>query len=182
MDISLAGWLLSLISFIVGTIIPSIYYRYSYDEISVKQLSVMTSLAPEKYSKTSEFYMTIIFKIVNARNNSIIIDKITAENFIYKGEKIIPLEIDGLYIHDINKPLRIPIDHDLVKKNIKEILPIIITANTENIYRVDVYYDLKEKYKKIKTYREIASNAFNPKRINLSMRINGKYKNINIIY
>ena len=36
-DVPVAGWILSVITFIVGTIVPVVWQRISYDGISIKQ-------------------------------------------------------------------------------------------------------------------------------------------------
>jgi hypothetical protein len=86
-DVSLAGWVLSIISFILGTITPALYRRLFHEGFAIRQFMQMTVLTPTFTSnkKGKQGYGVVVFstllKIANVQKESILINDIKVRPF-----------------------------------------------------------------------------------------------------
>jgi hypothetical protein len=78
MNIPLAGWLLSLATFICGTVVIPLYQRLSFDGFSVQQLSNVRSVSGDPSQHIVHF--STLLKVANVRTEPIIIEGLKAPN------------------------------------------------------------------------------------------------------
>lgn len=73
MDIPAAGWILSVVSFLAGTVVPTVYNKISFDGLSVQQAHVK-AFTREKDLNVVVF--STVIKIANAKKESVIVEVI----------------------------------------------------------------------------------------------------------
>ncbi len=92
-DIPLAGWLLSLATFICGTFLIPLYQRLSFDGFSVQQLSNVRSVTGDPYRHIDHF--STLLKVANVKSGAIMIEGLRAPVVTLPGFSFEPLWLDG---------------------------------------------------------------------------------------
>src|ERR1035438_5505203 len=82
-NIPLAGWLLSLATFICGTVVIPLYQRLSFDGFSVQQLSSVRSVSGDPSQHIVHF--STLLKVANVSKEAIIIEGLKAPKVAVPG-------------------------------------------------------------------------------------------------
>lgn len=82
-DISLAGWILSLATFLCGTVVIPLYQRFSFDGFSVQQLSTIRSVSGDPSQHIVHF--STLLKVANVRKDATIIEGLKAPEIRVPG-------------------------------------------------------------------------------------------------
>jgi hypothetical protein len=77
-DIPAAGWILSVVSFLAGTVVPTVYEKISFDGLSVRQLPIKSVNTIDIFGKHNFVVFSTVIKIANARKESVIVEGIQA--------------------------------------------------------------------------------------------------------
>ena len=172
LNIPLAGWILSVIAFLVGSIPPIIYRRLSYDGISLKQLYSTRAVLqqPHQLDSGSVTFSTII-KIANARKESLLLDNITVSSLSVSG---IEFRLIGTNLHFLRAD---EIPHfpfadtpDWVSND----FPLIIKSDEEKIIGIDFLFQSSLIDSKDVTH--ILFDHIGTRSLPVRFKINGKYR------
>jgi len=82
-DIPLAGWILSLATFLCGTVVIPLYQRLSFDGFSVQQLSNVRSVSGDPSQHIVHF--STLLKVANVKKEAIIIEGLKAPEITVLG-------------------------------------------------------------------------------------------------
>jgi hypothetical protein len=88
LNIPLAAWILSLITFILGTFVIPIYQRLSFDGFSVQQLSNVRSVVEDPARHVVHF--STLLKVANVKKEAIIIEGLKAPEIKVPGYSFKP--------------------------------------------------------------------------------------------
>jgi len=173
-DVSLAGWILAVVSFFIGTIVPVVYGKFTFEGISIKQpyeLRVFRQNDDQK--ENNEMIFSTLLKFANATSSSILVDEI----------KLNPSVIHGIqfYIQNVSfksftpegqYSFHVPLSDE--KDVALNYLPFIVKSNEEKSMVMEF---------KIKATTEKRNIAFNElskygekNGLLVGFRINGKYR------
>lgn len=189
-DVGLGTLLLAVISFIIGTLVPTIFRRLSYEGLSIRQpfqMDIVTGGTSDSSNRT--VYVTVV-KIANARGESALIDDIqlalpTKDNIDTRLTEIVlrvlspgdaiyaPLDANVQIISNgaeiIRKEYRFPEGSSwvFIDKPLFSYLPFIVKANEELL--VAIQFPLSMAVKKV-----LMGSINTPRK--LVFRVNGKYR------
>ena len=79
-NISLAGWILSLATFISGSVLYPLYLHLSFDGFSVQQTSMVRSVSQDPAQPIVHF--STLLKVANARKYAVLIEELKAPDKI----------------------------------------------------------------------------------------------------
>ena len=193
-NVPLAGWILSVVAFLLGTIVPAIYKRFSYDGISVQQLSNIRSVSAFPGQKT--VYFSTLLKVANVDKQAIVIEGLDAAKiavpgfslellrtefkFFARGEiialpashPIVLLQPDGNTTTDIPESVR-PVFEDFP--------PLIVKSDEDKLLGITMYFDCPEVEKGKEggvvdaLYNYILHNG-----LPIRLHINGRYRSFTL--
>jgi hypothetical protein len=172
-DISLAGWLLSVTTFLLGTILPFLYSRLSFDGFSIKQIFDLQATVQDEQNR-DKLAFCIILKMANVQKASVLIDAIRVDkqkidingvSFDYAGHEIRAHQSLAEMIHLPPSSSAQPLDY----------LPLVLKADDEKILAFAVNYKCSEKERHDTStlfHNYVARNG-----LRISFRVNGRYRN-----
>lgn len=76
-DIPLAGWLLSFLTFLVG-LLPTIYERLSHQGYAIKPVWELKTISQDIDDK-NKVRLGIVLKVANAKDKALLIESVTTE-------------------------------------------------------------------------------------------------------
>lgn len=178
MDIELADWVLAVVSFVTGTIVPVLYGRLSYEGVSLRQpFDVRGVFQDQSNKRRGELVFATIVKIVNAQEKSLIIDDIQGAavrastlSFEYVGVDLRASEPDG--------PVHLP-PHSAENARL-DYLPLLVKSNTERLVSLGIWFRYAPMgsspqagdISPTDAFMEVASGPG----LRVRFRINGKYR------
>lgn len=123
-DVSLAGWILSAATFLLGSVIQPLYSKLTFDGISVAQLSRLDV----RYSHSGVFEVSTVLKIANASASAVTIEAISA-----KVEGFISAQLSSLGATAfIAKEARTDLHDNIVDLRSRD-LPILLKKETTEL-------------------------------------------------
>lgn len=172
-DIPLAGWVLSAIAFVLGTIVPTLYSWLSYEGISIKQLNHRLVSQEENEKGEDLLVFSTLFKIANVKKESVLIDNIRIKAPSFKLNDI-TFELNRIdlkfyepdadkYLPPSNAPDR-RLDH----------LPLIVKSDEFKTCGIGVWFQYKPKNSDNAT--KILADFIESKGLHIAFRVNGKYR------
>jgi len=75
LNVPVAGWLLSVVTFLLGSVIQPIYNRLTFDGISVAQLQRLEVA----YTYDGVFEVSTVLKIVNSNKEPVVIEAVSGQ-------------------------------------------------------------------------------------------------------
>jgi len=126
-NVPVAGWILSVVTFLAGTLVPVLWNRLSYEGIAIKQpyeFRALTKQAPE----SKEVIFTTLIKIANAKSDPALIDDITLGTNDIDG---VQFSLTKISFMDAAPGVTIYIPFDTQEKMPVNYLPFIVTGNEE---------------------------------------------------
>jgi hypothetical protein len=171
-NIPLAGWILSLIAFLVGTILPVLYRKYSYDGISLKQLNILRAVLQTGYQRESgAATVSTLIKLANARKDSLLLENITVPSIKTAGVRFRSL---GTCLHFLraDEVPHLPFSDSL--NWVPNDFPLIVESDEEKIIGIDfLFQTLPEDTDNI---TNVLSNHIAANGLPIRFTINGKYR------
>ena len=171
-DIPLAGWLLSVITFGMGTILPFLYSRFFHEGISIQQYDIRATNQDENDKKEKQIIFSTVIKFANAQKESILLEGINT--FLVKSEKnnFKPVNFQ-LSIRDPKEQIYLPprIEPDVIFDH----LPILIKSDEEKIIAIGFkfqYTNLVDDENIVHEFGQYIEKHGLP----VAFRINGKYR------
>lgn len=141
-NIPLAGWILSLFTFIAGTVVPVAYNRLSYDGFSVREPQDVLSVGPA--DAFGRYVVGTVLKVVNARKDSAILEEINVPDFAISGgipsrpadtQEFEAVGVDVRALQD-NEPWGFPIKP---RNTSQDQLPLLIHGESERLVQLQVW-------------------------------------------
>lgn len=187
-DIPLAGYILSVATFLLGTIVPALYARLSYDGFSVQQNSNIRSVSVDQ--KLASF--STLLKVANVKKEAVLIEGLSAPpvnvsgfsftpvrtefKFFARGETIalppsnpiIVVMPDGSSTTDLPKSV-VPVFEDLP--------PLVVKSDEDKLFGITIYFACpqaekgKEGEASKALYSYVVKNG-----LPIHMKVNGKYR------
>ena len=176
LDISFAGWLLALVSFLVGTILPVIYRRISFNGFVIKNItSNRLFIQIDEQIGTGNFYVLLIFKYLNSNKESVLVEDIQPVFSQIRGSslKLINSFHENITDKDSIEILK-NINNESGSKQLTQILsaiPMIVKTNDEKSFAhlFEVHSSLKDVGKIFDDY--ILKNG-----LEINAKVNGKLR------
>jgi hypothetical protein len=138
-DVSLAGWILSVITFILGTIVPAIFQRFSYQGVGIKQpIDIRAVFQSLEDAKKAQIRFLAIIKIANAEKDSVLLDEIRIPSPQIRDVKFKAEKDVRLAALDLGKTIRIPFSDD--PEYNQKYFPLIIKADEEEILGLEIIF------------------------------------------
>jgi hypothetical protein len=177
MDLELADWMLAVVSFMTGTIVPVVYGRLTYEGVSLRQpFDVRGVFQDEKNRQRSELVFSTVVKIVNAQEKSLIIDDIQGAPIMASGIKFEFVGLD-LRTSEPGDALHLPPHTEGVQL---DYLPLLIKGNTERLITLGIWFryttDGFLSEGRDATPTDVFMGAATEPGLKMSFRINGKYR------
>lgn len=181
MDLKLADFVLAIVSFIAGVIVPFVYRRFFFGDLSLKQPFDFRAVFQDKEGRERhQFVFCTIVKLANSSTNSFIIDDIRADSANTKAAKHECVGVD-LKTSSPKESLQFPLykqeGANLTPQDLDH-LPFLVKANTELLISLGLWF----RYAALET----GGTTFNPTDdfmtvardpgIVVGFRINGKYR------
>ena len=187
-NIPLAGYILSLATFILGTIVPALYDRVSYDGFSVQQNSNIRSVSVDHKLAT----FSTLLKVANVKKGAVLIEGLDAPPITVSGFSFRPLRTEFKFFargEIIALPPSNPIIVVLpgggsttdVPKSVgpvfEDLPPIIVKSDEDKLLGITIHFACPEAEEGKETeasnalYSYVAKNG-----LPIRMRINGKYR------
>jgi hypothetical protein len=189
-DIPLAGWILSVATFLLGTILPVVYGRFAFDGISVQQLSNVRSVSTDLEQGTNEF--STLLKVANVNRDAIVVEGLGAPDISVSGFSFKPLRTEFKFFTK-GETIALPPSHPIVLLNpdgstttnipesVKPVAadfpPLIIKSNEDKLLGITIYFACRQFEKKNeRAIREALYNYIVENGLGIRIRINGKYR------
>lgn|SRR5262249_11016627 len=175
LDIPLAGWILSVITFVVGSILPILYRRFVYEGVAIRQPVLFRGI--HQSEKGIITFITRV-KIANVQKDPVMLDVIRLPKIVTRNIVFFPkgnLEVSILEKSDIS--YYVPLS---IKPNyIPEHLPLIVRAGETQL--IDFGFDYTYKPNAADNAAadnvvDIFSGHVEQKGLPVGFRINGKYR------
>ncbi len=93
-DIPAAGWILSVVSFLAGTVVPTVYEKISFDGLSVQQLPIKSVVGANINGNPNVVVFSTVIKIANAKKESVIVEGIEAHSITLPTFSFQPVGIE----------------------------------------------------------------------------------------
>jgi hypothetical protein len=172
LDIPLAGWILSVLTFLVGSIIPILYRRLSYDGISLKQPYCLRAvLQKEQQRESGTITFSTLIKIANARRESLLMENIYVPSLSVSGIRFRSLGTSLHFLRADEIP-RLPFsDSD---NWIPNAFPLIVRSDEERNIGIDFLFQCSSRDTDHIT--DTLSNHISAKGLPIRFTINGKYR------
>ncbi len=172
-DIPLAGWVLSAIAFVLGTIVPTLYSRLYHDGITIKQLD--HRLVSQEKNEKGELLpvFSTIFKIANAKKESVLIDNIRV-NFPSFKLKEITFELNRIDLKCCEPEANKYLPPSNAPDNRLDNLPFIVKSDEIKFIVLGVWFRYTSKNSDYAT--KILADFIEAKGLHIAFRINGKYR------
>jgi hypothetical protein len=137
MDIPLAGWLLSVLSFIAGTIVLVVYRRISYEGICFRQPADIRAVTQDtEQRKRRVVIFSAVVKVANAMKESAILEDISVDRIGMARLQFEPIGID-VNLLDPGTPIRIPPETEATGSNQ---LPALVKADSERMIVLGIWF------------------------------------------
>jgi hypothetical protein len=189
-DIPLAGWILSVATFLLGTILPVVYGKFAFDGISVHQVSKVRSVYTDLEQGTNAF--STLLKVANVNKEAIVVEGLDAPELSVSGFSFKPLQTEFKLFTE-GDTIALPSSHPIVllnpdgstTTNIPESVkpvsedfpPLIIKSNEGKLLGITIYFGCRQFEKKNeRTIREALYNYIIDNGLRIRIRINGKYR------
>jgi hypothetical protein len=173
-DVSLAGWILAVITFFAGTIIPVIYQKFSFEGVSIRQpVELRIFVQDEEQKKKDEIIFSTILKFANATNSSVLIDEIILNPSIINN---ISFTLQEVKFKDFSPgktySFSVPLSDE--KGVALNYLPFIIKSAEERaaVVEFQIAYPAENRDSAFKVLTEYAENNG----LMVDIRLNGKYR------
>ncbi len=171
-DIPLAGWLLSIITFMLGTITPFLYQRFFHEGIAVRQAyDVRATTQDETEKHQGKVIFSTIVKFANAQKEAILLD----------GIEVSSITTEGVYFQSIGFKLKVNEPGDQIylppqttPDQALDYLPLLIKSNEERIIAIGFSFRYNPKEDKGAVVK--LSNYVEKQGLKVAFRINGKYR------
>jgi hypothetical protein len=172
LDIPLAGWVLSVLTFAAGTIVPVIFRRLSYEGLSVKQpLDVRAVFQDDDSQRRSELVFGTLVKIANAGKDALIIDDIQTGSLEGFGGRFTPIGVD-VKAYDPHQTIRVPPSPASPEED-PDYMPLLIKDETERLLSLGLWFRYSQSMSEV--VDQFGQLAADPG-IKVHFRINGKYR------
>jgi hypothetical protein len=167
MDLTLAGWLLSLGAFLLGTAAPFVYRRFTFEGISIKPLDARAVLPSH-----NDLVFGTLIRIGNVSGRALLIDNIQVDPIRVTGETFL-LKSSLLAKVTDTRDVHIPI----WRTDSGEVLPIILKNETVEVYVLEMQFsfdghDLQEA---LEVFGCVLDEPFQ-----IRLRVNGTYRRYGI--
>jgi len=174
MDLKLADSVLAIVSFAAGSIVPVVYRRLAFEDLSLKQAFDFRAVLQDKEGRARhQFVYSTVVKAANSSANSVIIDDVHADPVRTAITKYECVGVD-LKMSSAGEGFRFPL------QEVAELdyLPLLVKANLEVLISLGLWFrhpaldshDLT--FSPIDDFMAVASGPG----IAVRFRINGKYR------
>jgi hypothetical protein len=171
-DIPLAGWVLSLLAFVLGTITPFIYRRFFYEGLSVQPVLGVRAITQDNSQKTQdEVVFSTVVKFANAGTGTVLLD----------GAEVSPLAVDEFEFKPIGFELKlyepkteIHLPPSTTPDHLIDYLPLLIKSSEERMMAIG--FKLKcSPCASLRAMQRLGDHIEN-NGLKVAFRINGKYR------
>lgn len=171
-DIPLAGWLLSVATFVLGTITPFLYHRFFHEGISVQQAyDVRATTQDESEKSQSEAVFSTIVKLANAQKETVLLDGIKVSSFRTAGMEFESIGTE-LKVYEPKAPIHLP--PHTAPDQILDYLPLLVKPDEERIIAIGFRFRYNPKDDTDAVFK--LSDYIERQGLQVAFRINGKYR------
>lgn len=168
LDIPLAGWILSAVTFLTGTIVTPLHDRLTHNGIAIGQPYETGGVAVGSNYEMNTTSYVVVLKISNANKTALIIEDVTSPD--QRGTNI-NFQFIGAKVTALREPMTFPPKASLTDS--KSYLPILVPSESSELFAVELVFRNHDPQKTNLSVREIAT-IFDKSGIPISMRVNGK--------
>lgn len=170
LDISFAGWLLAVVTFLLGTITPFLYRRFFHEGISIQPAYDVRATTQDDSDKAkSQVVFSTIVKIANAGKNTLLLDGIEVASVTSKG---ITFEPRGVEIRIYEPKTEIYLPPHTAPDNLLDYLPLLVKSDEERILGIGFRFRYSPQESSGAGFK--LSDFVEEQGLNVSFRINGK--------
>lgn len=198
-NVPLAGWILSALTFLLGTIVPAsfqfVHSKFTYDGISVRPLDNVRSVS--SYSDQPVVHFSTLLKVANANKDSVMIDgvdspeKVNIPGFSLRFQRIeLKLFAPGeATVLPPSKPLVILRPNGYADTSpslqpvFQDFLPLILQSDEGKLLGITFYFtysDDKDKNAKDTVVKELYT-YLEQEGLPIKVKINGKYRGLKVL-
>lgn len=173
LDIPLAAWLLSVVTFVLGTITPFLYRRFFYEGFSVKQVHDIRAITQNENEKSlDELVFSTIVKLANAQKGTVLLDSVEVPSLNSGGIYFDPIGFD-LKIYEPKAQIHLPPNTD--PDGTLDYLPLLVKPDQERIIAIGIrfHHNSKDDTDAVLKLSDYIENQG----LKVAFRINGKYRN-----
>lgn len=187
-NVPLAGLWLSVVTFVLGTLVPTIYTQLTFSGIAIQQPSdvrtIFTTIEglPPFASTRERVTFSTLLKIANANKDAALLEKIEGESFWSKGTHFEFLDADVYQIEaDSNGKFKFefPIKAEIGDPTSQ--LPLLLKPESQQVLAISLWYkadtrsyaDSSELSEKFSAYVEAS-------RLKMSLRLSGKQRDYSL--
>jgi len=172
-DIPLAGWILSVVTFVLGTIAPFLYRRFIHEGISVQQAyDVRATTQDDNEKEKGEVIFSTIVKFANAQKETVLLDGVNASSVTTDGIEFEPIGFE-LKVYEPKAQIYLP--PHTTPDQILDYLPLLIKSDEERIIAIGFRFRYKPKNDENAPF--VFGNYIERQGLKVAFRINGKYRN-----
>ncbi|MGP0020942.1 MAG: hypothetical protein ACLPHP_20405 [Candidatus Sulfotelmatobacter sp.] len=187
-DIPLAGYILSVATFLLGTIVPALYAKFSYDGFSVQQNSNIRSVSADQKRAT----FSTLLKVANVNQDAVLIEGLDAPAVSVPGFSFTPVRTEFKFFargETIGLPPSNPIivvlpdggsTTDLPKSVVpvfEDLPPLVVKSDEDKLLGITIHFACPEAEKGREGEASSALYSYVVKNgLPIHMRINGKYR------
>jgi hypothetical protein len=171
-DIPLAGWVLSVVTFALGTVFPVVFRRLSYEGLSLRQpFDILAVSQNDEDQRRCELVFSTLVKVANAGKDSLIIDHIEARSLGEPPAQFIPLGVD-LRAYEPGEPVHMP-PHTSPDGEM-DYLPLLVKGETERVICLGLWfrYSATTLAEPLEAFTKLAQTPG----VKVYFRVNGKYR------
>lgn len=189
-DIPLAGWILSVVTFICGTVVIPLYQRLSFDGFSVQQLSNVRSVSGDP--RQHVVYFSTLLKVANVKKEAIIIEGLEAPKITVPGFSFEPSHTEFKFfgpgetiaLPPSNPAIVVLPDRGATTDIPKSVVPVfddfpplIVKSNEDKLLGVTIYFSFQqvETGKENEAGKALYNHVVN-EGLPIRLSVNGKYR------
>ncbi|MET9914684.1 hypothetical protein ABZZ74_49810 [Streptomyces sp. NPDC006476] len=169
MNLPLAAWLLAMATFSLGTAIPFLYRRFSYDGIAIRPLDVR-AIVPDRYNPNQFIIFGTLIRIANVSDRSIMIEDIQVDDLKLEKHNY---RLDSAILADVteSRTAHIP----LWPSDTSHVLPLILKQDTVSVFVLELSFTFGPGTP-VEASNEIADAIIDNEDFPLILRLNGVYR------
>jgi hypothetical protein len=172
-DIPLAGWLLSVATFVLGTITPFLYRRFSHEGIAIQQAyDVRATTQDETEKSQGEVVVSTIVKLANAQKETVLLDGIEVSFLKTDGTEFEPSNVE-LKVYEPKTEIHLP--PHTAPDRLLDYLPLLVKSDEERIIAMGFRFQHSPKDDADAVFK--LSRYIERQGLRVAFRINGKYRN-----
>jgi hypothetical protein len=165
--IPLAGWILSVVTFAAGTLIPFVYQRVSHEGFSMRQPQDVFFMNVQN-GNTLTF--GILLKITNARKDSLILEDIVVSEIVDGSQKFTPVGIDVRALKD-EETVTFPIP---MRYSSTDQVPLLIRGESERLIELQIWFRSEPGMKDPHTFADLLLKQVMQHGLTMACRLDGK--------